>query len=76
MKPLAAPAGRCVCNHLDHDLVGDEAALPYGLGLIADGAAGRDRGAQHVAGRKLQDAVLISQALGLGSLPRSRRPRT
>ena len=57
-----------------HHLVGNQfAAIHDGLGAQADRRAGRDRGAQHVAGRELNDAVFLDQALRLRALPRPRR---
>ena len=51
------------------DLVGDQLARFHDrLGLDADRRAGGDRGAQHVAGRKLAHAALLDQPRRLGPL--------
>ena len=56
-------------------VVGDELAGVHDLlGPLADSVSGRDRGAQHVAGRELRDAVLLDQPLCLRPLARPRRP--
>ena len=39
------------------------------------GVSRRHRGAQHLAGRELDDAVLVNQPLRLGPLARARRPQ-
>ena len=44
------------------------------LARLPTGGPGGDRGAQHVAGRELDDAVLVDQPLRLGALARARRP--
>jgi len=44
------------------------------LGLDADRRLRRHRGAQHIAGGELNDAVALNQPLGLRSLARPRRP--
>ncbi len=58
----------------DHDLVGDEAAaLHDGFRLLADLGSGLDGGAQHVAGRELNQPAPLGKRLGLGSLAGPRR---
>ena len=76
MKPLrAVRLVDALGDDRDDDLVGDQlAGVHDGLGALADLGAGRDRGAQHVAGRELRNAVLLDQTLGLGALARPRRP--
>jgi hypothetical protein len=55
-----------VGDDLHHDLVGHELAARHQvLCLEAHRRAGRDRRAQHVAGRKLHDAVARNKALRL-----------
>src|SRR6266540_1090661 len=49
-----------------YDVVGAEVAARHdGFSLAADRRAGLDRGAQHVAGRELHDAMFLDQALRL-----------
>ncbi len=47
------------------------ARIHHRLGLQSDGSARLDRGTQHVAGRKLLQAVPFDQALGLRALARA-----
>ena len=77
MKPfLAVRLLEPVGDDADDDLVGDELArIHHRLGLHADRRAGRHRGAQHVAGRELRNAVLRDDARGLSALARPRRPQ-
>ena len=57
-----------------HHLIGNQLpGIHDAFGAQADRRAGGDRGAQHVAGGKLDDAVFLDQALRLRALPRSRR---
>ena len=44
------------------------------LALRPTGVPAADRGAQHLAGRELNDAVAVNQPLRLRSLARPRRP--
>src|SRR5262249_48748694 len=80
---LVDPVG----HDADHDLVGHQLAAGHDLlGAPADRRAGIDRGAQHVAGRKLRQTVLGDEALGLRAFagprraeqdqPHRRRPRS
>ena len=59
-------------HEADDDLVGDElAAIHDLLGREPERRAGLDRGAQHVAGGDLRDAVALRDERGLGALARS-----
>jgi hypothetical protein len=67
--------GQPLLDQGDDDLVGDQvAAVQHALDLLAELGARGDGGAQHVAGRQLDHAPLLDQALGLGALARRRRP--
>src|SRR5690606_6413249 len=53
----------------DHHVVRDELAPRHdGLGLLSDFRSRGDRGAKHVAGRKLNETVFVLKPLGLGAL--------
>ena len=53
-------------DQVDDQVVTDQTTgLHHGLGLQAQGGAGLDRGAQHVAGRDLRDAVFLADEGGL-----------
>ena len=57
-----------------HHVVGHELAARHDvLGAQPDRRAGLDRGAQHVAGRKLHDAVLVDETLRLRAFAGPRR---
>jgi hypothetical protein len=63
-----------VGNDPDHDLIRHQRAAGHDVpGLQADRRLGGDRRTQHLAGRKLDDAVLLDQPLRLGPLARARR---
>ena len=63
-----------VGDGLHHDLVGAEVAARHDvLDLEPDRGLRLDRGAQHVAGRKLDDPVFVDEPLRLGALARPRR---
>ncbi len=58
------------------DLVGDQiAGVHDSLGALADFRAGLNGGTQHVTRGKLRNAMLLHDPLGLGPLPRARRPQ-
>src|SRR6185295_13635898 len=66
--------GDAVLDQTDHQRVGHQLApLHDPLGLLAELAARGYRGAQHVAGRELDHALLGLQALRLGALSSARR---
>ena len=59
----------------DDDVVGDQRArFHHRFGLEADRRARRHRGAQHVAGRELRNAVFLHQPRRLGAFAGARRP--
>ena len=64
--------GQALGDDAVHDLVGHESAGVHdGLGLLAQLGAVGHRGAQHVARRHVQRAVVIDQAQGLSALTRT-----
>jgi hypothetical protein len=63
-------ADQCRDDGIGHQL----AAVHHRLGLDPDGRSRLDRGAQHVSGRKLAQAMCLDQSLRLGTLARPRRP--
>ena len=66
---LAVGPAQAAADDLDHDVVGDVlAGREDGLRLPAKGRAGRDLGAQHVAGGDVRDAEVRAQHVGLGPL--------
>ena len=68
---LVQPVG----NDADDDIVRHQPAAGHDiLGLEADRRLRRHRGAQHLSGGELNDAVPMNQSLRLRSLARPRRP--
>ena len=64
-----AALGEVLVDDPDDDVVGHElAAVDVALGLVADGRAGGDGGAEQVAGREVLDAVVLGQPRGLRAL--------
>ena len=75
MKPLAAiRLGDALGDHVDDDVVGDElAGIHDRLDPLPELAARGDRGAQHVAGGELNEAVRLLEPLCLGPFAGARR---
>src|SRR5258708_11100 len=71
--PLRVRLPEAVGDHRDHDLVRDVVARGQdGLGLLAERGAGRDLGAEHVAGGDVWDSEMRAQHVGLGPLAAAR----
>jgi hypothetical protein len=61
-------------QHLEHDLVGDEASLAHeALGALAERRAAREVLAEEVSGRDVRQPEARRQARGLRPLPGARR---